>query len=132
MSSSAAAGPDTARLPATQAGVAAPLARQTASQPGARPAPSAVRPLVEVKAEPALPRALADIDPNQPPIAIGLSLCEAEQPQLVRQWFDSLMPGDRIELLSLLQANMAGERVPGAAEPASVRPLARALGLLAA
>jgi hypothetical protein len=50
----------------------------------------------------------------------------------VRRWFDGLMPGSRIELLSLLQANMAGTAVPGAAEPGSVRPLARALGLLAA
>jgi hypothetical protein len=71
-------------------------------------------------------------DAEQPLIAVGLRLCEAGQAVQVRVWFDSLMPGSRIELLSQLQANMAGGSVPGAAESASVRPLAVALGLLAA
>jgi hypothetical protein len=66
------------------------------------------------------------------PIVVGLRLCEEEPSLLVRKWFDSLMPGTRIEVLSQLQASMAGEKVPGASEPASVRPLAQALGLLAA
>jgi hypothetical protein len=61
-----------------------------------------------------------------------LHLCEGSDATGVRQWFDSLMPFDRIELLSLLQTNMAGGAVPGATEAASVRPLAVALGLLAA
>ena len=78
------------------------------------------------------PVALPPIDPNQPLISVGLHLCEGSDAKGVRQWFDSLMPFDRIELLSLLQANMAGGAVPGATEAASVRPLAVALGLLAA
>jgi hypothetical protein len=65
-----------------------------------------------------------------PPIAIGLQLCAASNSKVVRAWFDQLDPFSRIELLSMLQANMAGSSVPGAAEPASVRPLAVALGLL--
>jgi hypothetical protein len=72
------------------------------------------------------------VDQNQPLIAVGLQLCEGGPAQEVRLWFDSLMPDSRIELLCLLQTNMAGSPVPGAAEPASVRPLAVALGLLAA
>ena len=49
---------------------------------------------------------------------------------VVRAWFDKLDPFSRIEVLSMLQANMAGIRVAGAAEPASVRPLTVALRLL--
>jgi hypothetical protein len=101
--------PAAAQVPATAAPARAPA-------PAAAPAPAPV----------------FNMDPDQPPIAFGLALCSVEQPQTVRKWFDSLMPFDRIELLSQLQANMAGERVPGASEPASVRPLALALGLLAA
>ena len=99
-----------------------PLPRPVA----AAPAPAAAA------AQPAAPVALPPIDPNAPLIAVGLDLCEGSDAKGVRQWFDSLMPFDRIELLSLLQTNMAGGAVPGAAEAASVRPLAVALGLLAA
>jgi hypothetical protein len=83
----------------------------------ARPAP--IAPLEAVaKDVPVLP----PIDPN---------LCEQSDIKTVRLWFDSLEPFSRIELLSMLQANMAGSPVAGAPEPASVRPLAVALGLLA-
>jgi len=71
-------------------------------------------------------------EPNQPLIAVGLRLCESAESVDVRLWFDGLMPGSRIELLTLLQANIAGGSVPGAQEPGSARPLAQALGLLAA
>ena len=77
------------------------------------------------------PVELPQVDPSLPPIAVGLRLCESGKAH-VRQWFDGLMPFDRIELLSQVQANMAGGSVPGATEPTSVRPLAVALGLLAA
>jgi c-di-GMP-binding flagellar brake protein YcgR len=76
------------------------------------------------------PIASLEIDPNLPPIAVGLQLCAAGDSKVVRAWFDKLDPFSRIELLSMLQANMAGTAVAGAAEPASVRPLAVALGLL--
>jgi c-di-GMP-binding flagellar brake protein YcgR len=84
-------------------------------------------PWVETPAAPALP----PIDPNLPPIAYGLQLCEQSDVKAVRIWFDGLEPFSRIELLSMLQANMAGSPVAGASLPASVRPLAVALGLLA-
>ena len=97
-----------------------PVAVPTSAEPPAAASPAVPPP---VEAQP--------IDPNQPPIAVGLSLCGDGQKQTVRAWFDGLDPFNRIELLSMLQANMAGSAVPGAPEPGSVRPLAVALGLLA-
>jgi c-di-GMP-binding flagellar brake protein YcgR len=111
-----------AALAARDAALAARAATAAAPSAPATPAPRPEAP------RPEAPRP----DPDQPLIAQGLRLCEASEARDVRHWFDSLMPFDRIELLSMLQANMAGGAVPGAAEPASVRPLAIALGLLAA
>jgi c-di-GMP-binding flagellar brake protein YcgR len=95
------------------------------------PAPRPVAPAAVAPASVA-PAAVLEIDPNKPLIAVGLHLCEGAQRQDVRRWFDGLVPGARIELLSQLQANMTGGSVPGAEEPGAVRPLAVALGLLAA
>jgi len=117
----------------------APVARATPapSSVGAAPAP-AVNPVLATEPvaaastfrQPATP-ALPTLDADAPAIAVGLRLCENGSDE-VRKWFDSLMPFDRIELLSQIQANMAGTPVPGAPEPTSVRPLAVALGLLTA
>jgi c-di-GMP-binding flagellar brake protein YcgR len=104
--------------PAVAAATVAVAAR---SAPVASPVAAPVAPL-----EPVLP----PIDPDQPLITYGLQLCEQRDNKTVRLWFDSLEPFSRIELLSMLQANMAGSAVAGAPEPASVRPLAVALGLL--
>lgn len=101
------------------------------------PAPEAIAPPPPVPSAvpaPAAPRLVAPpkLDPDEPLVAVGLQMCEGSGREGVRLWFDSLMPGSRIELLCQLQANMAGTSVPGAQEPGSVRPLAIALGLLAA
>ena len=123
--------------PAPPIAVAPPALLRPASAPVPVAAPAtapatAPRPAPSRPAEPAEPAEPAGTDADRPLIAVGLQLCEAGRPQEVRGWFDGLVPGSRIELLSMLQANMAGGSVPGAAEPASVRPLAVALGLLAA
>jgi hypothetical protein len=115
--------------------IVAPAVAPAAPAPTAAPKPTAAPAVpTPTPARPAAPApvALPPIDPNQPLISVGLHLCEGSDATGVRQWFDSLMPFDRIELLSLLQTNMAGGAVPGATEAASVRPLAVALGLLAA
>ena len=126
------------RQPPVQAAVPAaapaPMPEPTQLPVRAAAVPAAAPASVPAAAPVALPRpaVAAKPDAEQPLIAVGLRLCEAGQAVQVRVWFDSLMPGSRIELLSQLQANMAGGSVPGAAESASVRPLAVALGLLAA
>ena len=120
--------PVVAALPTPTAVQGGPTAlASNAPRPAAPPANSVPAPAV-----PSRPHVPPPVDKSQPLIAVGLQLCEGGQAQEVRLWFDSLMPGSRIELLCLLQTNMAGSPVPGAVEPASVRPLAVALGLLAA
>jgi len=104
-------------------------AEAVASPPVAPAAPETVNP--EHMAT-VIAACMAELDSGALPIVVGMRLTEEEPSLLVRKWFDGLMPGLRIEVLSQLQANMAGEKVPGAAEAAAVRPLAQALGLLAA
>lgn len=132
-------------LPAPVASAAPHLQAVPPMAPAVTPVavPGAVRPAVAAAAVAAAARSapvaapmappepvLPPIDPDQPPITYGLQLCEQRDNKTVRLWFDSLEPFSRIELLSVLQANMAGSAVAGAPEPASVRPLAVALGLL--
>ena len=133
-----------APAPAQPVPAAVPIRRPLlpAAEPVAATAMSARSVAAPVCPKPRLPAAVAaaraprpvelpPLDPSLPPIEVGLRLCESGK-AYVRQWFDGLMPFDRIELLSQVQANMAGGSVPGATEPTSVRPLAVALGLLAA
>ena len=115
-------------LPAVQHVVATAMSARSAAAPVA---PKPPLPAAVAAARAPRPVELPQVDPSLPPIAVGLRLCESGKAH-VRQWFDGLMPFDRIELLSQVQANMAGSAVPGATEPTSVRPLAVALGLLAA
>jgi hypothetical protein len=118
-----------ATRPVAIPGAPRPAVAQAAA--AAAPAAAALAPVAPLPpAAPAAP-ALPPIDPDLPPIAYGLQLCGRTDTKTVRQWFDSLEPFSRIELLSMLQANMAGNPVAGAQEAASVRPLAVALGLLA-
>ena len=106
---------------------AVPRAEASTPQPRPQGAP------VTAVAFPAAPAPdLPTPSPDQPLIEFALHLCEDRETKDVRLWFDSLMPGSRIELLTMLQTNIAGGSVPGAREPGSARPLALALGLLAA
>jgi c-di-GMP-binding flagellar brake protein YcgR len=124
--------PGFAQIPAAPAPAPpVPAAAMSARSVAAPVSPRPPLPAAVAAARAPRPVELPQLDPSLPPIEVGLRLCESGKAH-VRQWFDSLMPFDRIELLSQVQANMAGGSVPGATEPTSVRPLAVALGLLAA
>jgi hypothetical protein len=123
--------PEPIRRPPLPAPVPVAATAMGARSVAAPVSPKPPLPAAVAAARTSRPVKMPQVDPSLPRIAIGLRLCESGKAH-VRQWFDSLMPFDRIELLSQVQANMAGSAVPGATEPTSVRPLAVALGLLAA
>jgi hypothetical protein len=124
----AAAAPLLATVPATSRSPAPVAAAAPANAPSPEPSPRPASAAIPTPRRPATSTP-PPLDADEPVIAVGLRLCD-DGSDVVRKWFDSLMPFDRIELLSQIQANMSGASVAGAAEPSSVRPLAVGLGLL--
>jgi hypothetical protein len=121
--------------PTAQAAPGAALASalQVAPAPGQVEAAGADR-LISLDSRRTTPVVAASPGParvGEPLGAIGSKLLERGGSEAVRNWFDRLDPPLRIELLSQLQARMAGGAAPSESRPEDVRDLAQALGLLA-